>query len=478
MSHGKHDRVQETTTSAGGTGALTLAGASAGFRAFSSVKSNGDTFWGLITFGSPVTQWEISLCTYNAGTVSRGSVLSSSTGAAVSFSATGPKTITDIAPASKAIVEDNNGDVSMTRDVAVGRNAAVAGVVTAAGSNITAATPTLRITDSGTNQQGGINVNNTVANSVFLGSFTNNDVAFGVNNSERARFVASSGSFNLKGSGTAFRITDTPSNQQGGFNVNNSIANAVFLGSFTVNDLVLGTSNAERLRITSIGHVLAGTDNALTLGGASNRWAVVYAGTGTINTSGRDAKVLVIGASDAEKRAAAQIKALVRKYKFADAVEAKGEAAARWHFGYIAEDCAAAMEAEGLDPWAYGFMCADPIIEREIYTETATRPKMEEREVTEQRVEVVDGQPVLKSVTVTDRLAVGAMVAVKNESGETVMVDTGEKDGEGNAILAPMQHFVPEMEEYQEERAREVDTGQVRYGLRYAELEAFLRCAD
>src|SRR5947207_10999812 len=119
MSHGKHDRAQETTTNAGGTGALTLAGATSGSRAFSTVKANGETFWGLIEYGSPVTQWEITKCTYNSGgnTITRdASVLSSSTGSAVSFSGAGAKTITDISPASKAMVADDNGDVTAPPD--------------------------------------------------------------------------------------------------------------------------------------------------------------------------------------------------------------------------------------------------------------------------------------------------------------------------------------------------------------------------
>ena len=83
----------------------------------------------------------------------------------------------------------------------------------------------------------------------------------------------------------------------------------------------------------------------------------------------------------------------------ADAVDAKGEARARWHFGYIAEDVRAALEAEGLDAGDYGFFCADAITRTETFM-----------------------------------------------SGET-------------------------------ELAREVETGEVRLGLRYSELEAFLRSA-
>ena len=109
---------------------------------------------------------------------------------------------------------------------------------------------------------------------------------------------------------------------------------------------------------------------------------------------------------------------------------------------------------------------------------------------------------------------VGTMVAVLDEAGEPVMVKTGEeptgdvvpvldeggepvmvpaiveRDGKLEAIMvpatrpvmrdvmAPLLHLVQETEEYEEERTREVDSGEVRLGLRYSELEAFLRSAD
>lgn len=77
------DRVKETTTTAG-TGDLTLAGAVAGFRAFSAVCANLDEFYYAIVDGSA---WEVGRGRWNTGgTVTRLQVLSSSTGALVNFS--------------------------------------------------------------------------------------------------------------------------------------------------------------------------------------------------------------------------------------------------------------------------------------------------------------------------------------------------------------------------------------------------------
>jgi len=81
------DRVQETTTSTG-TGALSLVGAMTGFRSFSSVCANGDTFYyglqAVTGAGVPSGNWEIGIGTYNASgnTLSRTTVLASSNGGA------------------------------------------------------------------------------------------------------------------------------------------------------------------------------------------------------------------------------------------------------------------------------------------------------------------------------------------------------------------------------------------------------------
>lgn len=79
------DRVLETTTTTG-TGAITLAGAVPGYRAFSAVATtNGDTFYYTIAGG---TEWEVGLGTRTgATTFTRDTVFSSSNaGALVNFS--------------------------------------------------------------------------------------------------------------------------------------------------------------------------------------------------------------------------------------------------------------------------------------------------------------------------------------------------------------------------------------------------------
>jgi ribosomal protein L9 len=85
---------------------------------------------------------------------------------------------------------------------------------------------------------------------------------------------------------------------------------------------------------------------------------VVYAATGTINTSDRNEKQDIEELSDSERRVATRIKNLVRKFKFKDAVAEKGNTA-RIHFGVIAQDVQEAFAAEGLDAYKYGLFCSD-----------------------------------------------------------------------------------------------------------------------
>ena len=114
-------------------------------------------------------------------------------------------------------------------------------------------------------------------------------------------------------------------------------------------------ANAAAVPVTNDGGI---SDGALALGAASYRWATVYATSGSINTSDRNEKQDIEEITDAEKRVAVVAKGLLRKYKFKDAVEKKGDDA-RTHFGIIAQDLEDAFTAEGLDASKYGVFCSD-----------------------------------------------------------------------------------------------------------------------
>ena len=103
---------------------------------------------------------------------------------------------------------------------------------------------------------------------------------------------------------------------------------------------------------------LPAVDNTINLGKGALRWGTVYAGTGTINTSDEREKRDVADIDAAEKRVAVALKGSVKKFRFKDAVQAKGDAA-RIHVGVIAQEVMAAFQAEGLDPMRYAIVCYD-----------------------------------------------------------------------------------------------------------------------
>ena len=128
----------------------------------------------------------------------------------------------------------------------------------------------------------------------------------------------------------------------------------------------LGSSLNNYLYSSFQGHLLPSRnlaqDNTQNLGSASIRWATVFAGTGTINTSDRHEKQQARDLDDAEKQVAKSIKSMIKAFKFNDAVERKGDGA-RVHFGVIAQDVADAFAAEGLDAGSYALFCSDEYYE-------------------------------------------------------------------------------------------------------------------
>jgi hypothetical protein len=103
------DRVQETSTTTG-TGTFTLAGATSGFQTFSSAIGNGNTTYYAIVGG---TQWEVGLGTVGAGTLARTTLIASSTGSAVSFSA-GDKNVFVTYPADQSIYYNATNKIAVT----------------------------------------------------------------------------------------------------------------------------------------------------------------------------------------------------------------------------------------------------------------------------------------------------------------------------------------------------------------------------
>lgn len=126
-----------------------------------------------------------------------------------------------------------------------------------------------------------------------------------------------------------------------------------------------GSNNLKNLYLNPLGggvavggNLVSTTDNTAALGAAGARWSVVYAGTGTINTSDEREKQDISNLDATEKRVATSLKSLVKKFRFRDAVTSKGDAA-RIHIGVIAQEVISAFQVEGLDADRYGIICYD-----------------------------------------------------------------------------------------------------------------------
>ena len=141
-------------------------------------------------------------------------------------------------------------------------------------------------------------------------------------------------------------------------------ANRLLVGTIGNQDLVFGRDSNVELVLGSNAFRPA-VDNDLNLGQANFRLSTVYAASGAINTSDATNKQDIDVISEAETRVALACKGLMRKFRFIDAVDKKGDNA-RIHFGIIAQDLQAAFVAEGLDPNRYAMFCSDTWWEEDI----------------------------------------------------------------------------------------------------------------
>jgi chemotaxis protein histidine kinase CheA len=161
-------------------------------------------------------------------------------------------------------------------------------------------------------------------------------------------------------SGTAgFRLQNTASYagelrvDSGGFTIETRPNQPVIFG---VNSTEVGRFSSTGLAVTGV--LTPSADNTRTLGTASLRWSTVYAGTGTINTSDAREKTPVRSLTPPEINAAKQLSKEIGAYQFLSAVAAKGDAA-REHIGMTVQRVIEILDANGLEPFNYGFVCYD-----------------------------------------------------------------------------------------------------------------------
>jgi len=189
----------------------------------------------------------------------------------------------------------------------------------------------------------------------------------------------------------------------------------------TVGTLYLGAANATVCYVAS-GGLAPATDNSKILGSSAQRWSVVYAATGTINTSDERAKQDIAPIPDEWLDAWGTLEWV--RYKFKDAVAAKGDDA-RWHVGLIAQRVRDAFDAAGLDALAIGLICYDeweeqrePIIEEQVIDKRLVVIGQEETGVLGP-----DGAEIMRDVT-SEEPVMGPV-----QVGERVTLEAGDRWG-------------------------------------------------
>ncbi len=140
-------------------------------------------------------------------------------------------------------------------------------------------------------------------------------------------------------------------------------------GAVSGNPVLIGAAGTDtdislRLNPKGAGQIIVGntlrpnSDNAFDYGSASFRGRTAYFGTGAINTSDEIHKPVREEIPD-EVLDAWQDVSWRTRYKFDDAIEAKGADGARWHFGLIAQRVRDVFSAHGIDGFQLGLLCHD-----------------------------------------------------------------------------------------------------------------------
>lgn len=160
------------------------------------------------------------------------------------------------------------------------------------------------------------------------------------------------GSFRFKAragvSSTAIYIGDTGNN---GLTHSGTDVTLVSSSNLTVdgNEVILKSGGANRVIITSTGHMRPASNDAVNNGAVGFRWKEIFAINGTINTSDQRLKTIPEEIEEVERRIGERIrKELLKKYRWITDVEKLGDAA-KYHYGLMAQEVVRIFDEEGYD---------------------------------------------------------------------------------------------------------------------------------
>lgn len=203
-----------------------------------------------------------------------------------------------------------------------------------------------------------------------------------------------------------------------GFYIAHTFPASVPLGTVTVGvgstgthtyQMDLATANTTRMRLRPDGSIEGGrlADGAAdphSFGTAARPWDQFFANNTVISTSDERLKTFGSAFSDAEKRVAVKVKALLTNFKWNESIEreSNGGKKARVHIGIGAQSLGEAFTSEGLNPNDYSMFCYDEWEEETVSTQT----NIGEVVVTP----VVTIEPVTEVKSVTEWVTAHAMI--------------------------------------------------------------------
>lgn len=186
-----------------------------------------------------------------------------------------------------------------------------------------------------------------------------------------------SGNLNAQGAALVSSSTETDLFLGFGGSINSGMYIACSSVGLTVNRLSGGTFAGQNVVFqnannnTQFGGVIyPASDNTNSCGTGSNRWSVIYAATGTINTSDARDKTSVTPLTVNEIAASKDLMQYIGTFQYLDAIQAKADGA-RIHIGMTVQQAMTVMQNHGLDPTQYGFICYDAWPQSTIITQAA-----------------------------------------------------------------------------------------------------------